>query len=144
MIDKDYVLQLDQSDSLASIRDRFYSLPGDRIYMDGNSLGLLSVDAENAIHSVVEQWKTLGIDGWMGADPDWFTLGERLGAKMAPLVGAEPNEVVVTGSTTVNLHNLVSTFYQPAGGRRKIVASALDFPSDVYALQSQIDRKSVV
>jgi kynureninase len=57
---------------------------------------------------------------------------------MAPLVGAGEDEVVVTGTTTVNLHNLVATFYQPEGSRRHIVASALDFPSDVYALQSQI------
>jgi len=61
-----------------------------------------------------------------------------LGGMMASLVGADANEVVVTGATTVNLHALVSTFYQPTAGRRKIVATALDFPSDVYALQSQI------
>jgi kynureninase len=128
----------DAADPLACFRERFYPLPGERIYMDGNSLGLLSVDAEKAIQRVLDQWKTLGIDGWLDAEPDWFTLGEQLGARMAPLVGAEADEVVVTGTTTVNLHALVSTFYQPEGYRRKIVATALDFPSDVYALQSQI------
>jgi kynureninase len=135
--DESYARALDVADQLAPFRARFYQLPG-AIYLDGNSLGLLSRDAEAAVIRALEQWRTLGIEGWLGADPDWFTLGERLGAMMAPLVGAMPNEVVVTGSTTVNLHTLVSTFYQPSEGRRRIVATNLDFPSDVYALQSQI------
>lgn len=129
--------ELDAADPLAQFRDRFYLLPG-KTYMDGNSLGLMAKDSETAILTALDQWKTLGIDGWMFSDPGWFTLGERLGAMMAPLVGAEPNQVVVTGTTTVNQHNLVSTFYRPAGTRRKIVATELDFPSDIYALQSQI------
>ncbi|MDP8907611.1 MAG: kynureninase, partial [Chloroflexota bacterium] len=79
--------------------------------------------------------------GWQKAEPPWFSLGETLGARVAPLVGAEPGAVVVTGSTTVNLHNLVATFYRPDGERRKIVATALDFPSDVYAFGSQIALK---
>ncbi|HET9234821.1 MAG TPA: kynureninase, partial [Candidatus Eisenbacteria bacterium] len=112
-------------------------LPG-RIYLDGNSLGLLSRDAETETLAALEQWKTLAIDGWLGADPPWFTLGEELGGLVAPLIGAEPEAVVVTGTTTVNQHALVATFYRPEGERRKIVATALDFPSDVYALQSLI------
>jgi len=74
----------------------------------------------------------------MRAEPDWFTIGERLGAAMAGLVGAEPDEVVVTGGTTVNLHHLVATFYAPRDGCRAVLATELDFPSDIYALQSQI------
>jgi kynureninase len=132
-----YARELDASDPLAGFRDRFY-LPENAIYLDGNSLGLLSKDAEQAVLSSLEDWKRLGIDGWLKADPDWFTIGERLGEMLAPLVGAEPDEVVVTGGTTINLHNLAATFYQPEGDRRKILAGSLDFPSDVYALQSQI------
>ncbi|MEA2512702.1 MAG: kynureninase [Thermomicrobiales bacterium] len=128
---------LDRADPLASFRDRFY-LPPEMIYLDGNSLGLLSKDAEAATLAALQDWKQLAIDGWLRADPDWFTVGEQLGALMAPLVGAGEDEVVVTGTTTVNLHNLVATFYQPEGSRRHIVAGALDFPSDLYALQSQI------
>src|SRR5919112_4398238 len=130
-------LALDAADPLARFRERFHLLP-DRIYLDGNSLGLLSRDAEAETLQALDQWKTLGIDGWLGADPPWFTLGEDLGALVAPLVGAEPEAVVVTGSTTVNQHSLSATFYRPQGERRKIVATALDFPSDVYALQSLI------
>src|SRR4051812_43301914 len=130
-------LALDAPDPLARFRERFHLPPG-RIYLDGNSLGLLSRDAEAETLRALEQWKTLGIDGWLGADPPWFTLGEELGALLAPLIGAEPEAVVVTGSTTVNQHALTATFYRPHGSRRKVVATALDFPSDVYALQSLI------
>jgi kynureninase len=130
-------LALDAADSLASFRERFHLLQG-RIYLDGNSLGLLSRDAEAETLAALEQWKTLGIDGWLGADPPWFTLGEELGALTAPLIGAAPEAVVVTGTTTINQHALTATFYRPHGTRRKIVATSLDFPSDVYALQSLI------
>lgn len=130
-------LARDANDPLARFRERFYLLPG-CIYLDGNSLGLLSRDAETETLAALEQWRTLGIGGWLAADPPWFTLGEELGALVAPLVGAEPEAVVVTGTTTVNQHALTSTFYRPEGRRRKIVATELDFPSDVYALQSLI------
>src|ERR671910_1593040 len=102
-------LALDAADPLARFRDRFHLLP-ERIYLDGNSLGLLSRDAESETLQALEQWKTLGIDGWLGADPPWFTLGEELGALVAPLIGAEPEAVVVTGSTTGKQHALSATF----------------------------------
>lgn len=127
----------DREAPLRSFRERFYTQPG-VIYMDGNSLGLLSVDAEAGVLQVLDQWKTLGIGGWLEADPAWYYLGEELGRRMAPLVGARPESVVVAGGTTINLHALVATFYQPAGKRRKIVANELDFPSDIYALEAQI------
>ena len=128
---------LDAADPLAPFRDRFHLIPG-QTYLDGNSLGLLCRDAEAETLRALEQWRTLGIAGWMGADPPWFTLGEELGALAAPLVGAEPAAVVVTGSTTVNLHSLAGTFWQPTADRRKIVATALDFPSDLHALRSLV------
>lgn len=136
-LDRAFAEALDRDDPLASFRSRFYTHPG-TIYLDGNSLGLLAKDAEAATLRVIEQWKTLGIGGWMQADPPWFYLGEELGRRMAPLVGAEPEEVVAAGTITVNLHALVSTFYAPTGPRRKILATSLDFASDIYALQAQI------
>ena len=128
---------LDAADPLAAFRDRFYIQPG-MVYLDGNSLGLLSRDAEAEVLRVLGEWRDLGIDGWMRADPPWYWIGESLGALVAPLVGAAPEEVVITGSTTMNVHALVSTFYQPEGARTRILATALDFPSDIYALQGQI------
>lgn len=136
-LDRGYAEALDRADPLAPFRERFYLQPG-AIYMDGNSLGLLSRDAEAALLHVLNDWKTLGIGGWMDADPAWFYLGETLGRRLAPLFGAEPEEVVAAGTITVNLHALVATFYEPVGNRRKIIATELDFSSDVYALQAQI------
>jgi kynureninase len=134
---RDEARRRDAADPLASFRGRFYLQPG-TIYMDGNSLGLCSRDAERTLLRVLEEWKAQGIDAWLNADPPWYTLAEDLGALMAPLVGAEPDEVIVTASTTVNLHTLTAGFYRPEGRRRKIIATALDFPSDIYALQSQV------
>lgn len=128
---------LDREDPLRHLRDRFYLQSG-RIYLDGNSLGLASRDAEEALLQALESWKHHGIDGWLSGDRPWFFMAEELGNLQAGLVGAEPDEVVVTGTTTVNLHGLVATFYQPAGKRTKILADALNFPSDLYALQSQL------
>ena len=135
-----YAESKDRDDPLASFKQRFYVQEG-TVYMDGNSLGLLSRDAESSLLKTLEEWKTLGIDGWLKGDPPWFYLGEELGRRSAHLVGASPDEVVVAGTTTVNLHALVSTFYEPIVGRRKIVAGELDFPSDIYALQAQIQLK---
>lgn len=106
------------------------------VYMDGNSLGLLSYAAERAILRAVDQWKTLGVEGWTRADPPWFTLAERLGRRVAPLVGADPEEVIVTNSTTINLHQLLGTLYRASGRRTKVLGDALSFPSDAYAIQS--------
>jgi len=136
-LDEDYALRLDAEDPLAGYKARFYGLEG-CIYMDGNSLGLMSVDAERALLRVLDEWRTLGIKGWGGAEIPWIGYAERLGELQAPLVGAEPDEVVVTGGTTVNLHALVSTFYKPEGRRRKILADELNFPSDLYALSAQV------
>jgi len=136
-VGEDYAVRLDAEDPLASFRDRFYQIPG-VIYMDGNSLGLLSRDAEESLLKVLDEWKQLGVSGWTQGRIPWVWYGERLGALMAPLVGAEPEEVVVAGSTTVNLHTLVATFYRPEGERRKILADEFNFPSDIYALSAQI------
>jgi kynureninase len=132
-----YAQSLDTVDPLARFRDRFHMLP-ETIYLDGNSLGLLSHGAEAAVLGAMQSWKEQGVNGWLEADPPWFTLGEALGERMAALVGAGPESVVVTSTTTVNLHQMVGSFYRPLGKRRKILATALDFPSDIYALQSQI------
>lgn len=140
--DEDCAKQLDSQDPLTNFRSRFY-IPSDTIYLDGNSLGLFPKDAETSLLRVVKEWKTLGINGWFEGERPWWYFGEDLGAIAAPLVGAEPNEVAATGTTTVNLHSLVSTFYHPKGERTKILADELDFPTDIYALKSQIKLKGL-
>ncbi|HYF90734.1 MAG TPA: kynureninase [Symbiobacteriaceae bacterium] len=133
----EYALDRDLQDPLRAFRDRFYVQPG-RIYLDGNSLGLAGRDAEAAVLRALEDWKRHGVEGWTAGDRPWFYMAEELGALQSALMGAEPAELVVTGTTTVNLHALVATFYRPAGRRRKILTDELNFPSDLYALQSQV------
>ena len=101
-------------DSLKGLRSHFHALPAGQIYLDGNSLGLLPLAAEASVQRALDAWKTLAIGGWLDAAPPWFTLAERLAARVAPLVGAEPGEVAVANSTTVNLHQLLGTLYDPA------------------------------
>jgi kynureninase len=137
--DEEYARTLDEDDPL-SFRDRFF-IPESTIYLNGNSLGLQSKDAQQCVQRVLDEWKTLGIGGWLEGDPPWFYYAETLGAKASGLVGALPQEVVATGTTTVNLHTLVGTFYNPRGRRTKILADELNFPTDIYALQSQIKLK---
>jgi kynureninase len=127
--------RLDREDPLRRFRRRF-TAPRGTIYLDGNSLGLLSRDSEASLKKAVDGWKRLAVRGWLEADPPWFHLAERLGARCAPLVGAAADEVVLSGTTTVDIHALAHAFYRPEGRRTKIVADALDFPTDVYALKS--------
>jgi kynureninase len=133
----DQARELDRNNKLAGFRKRFY-LPEDKIYMDGNSLGLLSIDAEQSLLRVLDEWKNLGIDGWMEGQRPWFWFAEEIGAMASQLVGAKPEEVVLTGTTTVNIHALISSFYESNGKKTKILADELNFPSDIYALQGQL------
>lgn len=115
-------------------RDLFAMPPG--IYLDGNSLGLMPHAAREAVLRRLDEWQTQAVSGWDA----WFGLAESLSPSVARLVGARPHEVIATGSITANLHALLATLYRPEGERRHLVATALDFPSDVYALQSWAER----
>lgn len=139
---KEFANKMDQNDPLKKYREHFY-IPEDTIYLDGNSLGLLSKEAEQSVISILEEWKNLGIKGWLDGKNPWFYLGEKLGGKAAKLVGAKEDEIILTGSTTVNIHQLISTFYEPRGTKTKIIADELNFPSDIYALESQIKLKGL-
>ncbi len=123
----------DDDDPLSHVRNRFV-VPDGELYMDGNSLGVFSADAEDTLSDAIAEWRELGIHGWTDAEPDWFHYGERLGNRLAPLVGADETEVVVGNSTTVNIHALFSTFYD--GG--EVVVNELDFPTDHYAIRAQM------
>lgn len=129
--------QLDEHDPLASFRGRFH-VPDDKIYLDGNSLGLLSRDAEESLARVLEEWKTGGIGGWLDGDTPWFTMAETLAARVAKLVGAEPDEVAIANSMTVNLHQLLATLFRPHDRRTKVLIDAHSFPTDRYALRSHL------
>jgi kynureninase len=115
-------------------RDAFAMPKG--IYLDGNSLGPMPHLARAAVERRLRQWAQEGVNAW----EDWFDLAERLSPALARLVGASASEVVATGSITANLHALLATFYRPDGERRNLLATELDFPSDLYALRAWAER----
>ena len=125
------------ADPWARLRAEFY-LPPDHIYLDGNSLGLLSRRAEHQLAQVMADWRRLGVSGWTDADPAWLDWTGRVATQVAPLLGAAPDEVAVTGQTTVNLHQLLATLYEPTAPRRTILADPLNFASDLHALESHL------
>jgi kynureninase len=132
-----FARQLDAGDPLRQFRERFAVQPG-RVYLQANGLGLASRDAEAAVHEALAAWRERAHRGWTDGPRPWLTTAERLGALQARLVGAEADEVVATGTTTHNLHVLMATFYQPQGRRTRVLADELNFPSDIFALQSQV------
>ncbi len=123
------------SDAQRLPRPEAFALPRG-IYLDGNSLGPLPTAAHAAIERRLRQWQVLGVAAW----DDWFGLAERLSPALARLVGAHPDEVIATGSITTNLHQLLATLHQPCHGRRDVLATALDFPTDLYALRAWAER----
>lgn len=126
----------DATDPLESFAERF-DVPG--LYMDGNSLGPISQDAERTLERVREEWRERAIGGWTDGDPPWFEYAEALGDRLAPLVGADGSEVVVANSTTVNIHALIDTFLEDG----TVVVNELDFPTDHYAIRAQLRRRGL-
>ncbi|XVH31276.1 kynureninase [Haloferacaceae archaeon DSL9] len=146
-LDREAARERDDADDLAAFRERF-AVREDERYMDGNSLGLLSEEAAATLDRVVEEWKRLAVRGWTDADPPWFECGERLGERLAPLVGANPDEVVAANSTTVNIHTLIGTFYdrllaESPAEPPAVLVNDLDFPTDHYAIRAQLRQRGV-
>lgn len=134
---EEYARRQDATDPLLPYRERFYLLP-DTIYMDGNSLGLLSRDAEASLLSTLETWKTRGVAGWFEGEQPWLDTAEDIGALAAGMMGAAPDQVIHTSTVTTNIHALVGSLYRPQGRRVKILADELNFPTDLYALQGHL------
>src|SRR5699024_10363241 len=132
---KQYAEEKDAQDDLATFREMFY-LDFDGVYMDGNLLGLMSERAEEATLEMLASWKAYAIDGWTTGNHPWYYFSEKLGAMMADLIGAKSEEVVATGSTTVNLHQLRGTCEQREGKRPQIFADDSNLPIDISPLLS--------
>jgi kynureninase len=134
--------QLDAADSLRRFRDRFHLPLGEDgqplIYLAGNSLGLMPKAARSLVEQELDDWARLAVDGHLQAGTPWYTYHETLREPMARVTGAQPNEVVCMNSLTVNLHLFMATFYRPDKTRFKILMEEPAFPSDTYAIKSQI------
>jgi kynureninase len=135
--DAAYAQELDAGDPLARFRDRFVISDPDLLYLDGNSLGRLPKSTQALADDLINrQWGERLIRGW---NEGWFTLPERVGEKIARLIGAQPDEVLVVDSTSINLFKLVVAALRLQQGRSRIVTDDLNFPSDLYILQGAID-----
>lgn len=131
-----FAQQLDAEDDLASYREAFVFGEPDLIYADGNSLGRLTRQAVERLREVVEvEWGRDLVRGW---NAGWYQAPARVGEKIAHLLGAGPDQVVVSDSTSVNLFKLVMTALGMRPERDRIVSDVLNFPSDLYILQGCI------
>jgi kynureninase len=128
-----YAQQLDAQDELASFRQRFVITDPDLIYLDGNSLGRLPQATPAALNDLVDTaWGNRLIRGW---NEGWIEAPARVGSQIARLLGAQPDEVIMADSTSVNLFKLLVAALQARPNRHKIVTDDLNFPSDLYIMQ---------
>jgi kynureninase len=124
---------LDAADPLARFREQFFIANPEMIYLDGNSLGRLPLRTETLMADLIRrQWGEQLIQSW---NEGWFTLPERVGGKLAQLIGAQADEVIVADSTSINLFKLVVASLRLQRGRSRILTDDLNFPSDIYVLQ---------
>lgn len=137
-----YARQLDREDPLAAWRDEFWIPPtadgSAQVYLCGNSLGLQPKRLADEMAQELEAWKRLGVAGHFKGRYPWMPYHELLREPLARLVGAKPLEVVAMNSLTVNLHLMMVSFYRPQGQRNRILIEQQAFPSDRYAVESQI------
>ena len=139
---EDFAKQLDAQDSLHVFREKFH-LPANSsgaplIYFAGNSLGLMPKYARAVVEQELDDWADLGVDAHLKAKTPWYSYHETLREPAARLVGTQPIEVICMNSLTVNLHLMMATFYRPKKSRFKILMEDPAFPSDTYAIKTQI------
>ncbi len=138
----DYAKQQDITDSLAKFRNKFHipkNANGEElIYLCGNSLGLQPKITSDYIKLVLDDWAKFGVEGHTVAEFPWLPYHEFLTENMAKIVGAKPSEVVVMNTLTTNLHLMMVSFFQPTKTKYKIVVESDAFPSDKYAVESQL------
>ena len=138
----EYALEQDQNDILKPYRNQFH-IPKDEhgndlIYMTGNSLGLQPKSTKKYVNQELEDWANLGVEGHTHGKTPWLAYHEFLTESMAKVVGAKPIEVIVMNTLTANLHFMMVSFYKPTKKRYKILIESDAFPSDKYAVESQL------
>ena len=139
---EDFARQLDREDPLREFRGKFHLPLGEDgkpvIYFAGNSLGLMPRSARQIVDDELDNWAKLGVDAHHATGTPWYSYHEALREPTARLVGAKPLEVICMNSLTVNLHLMMATFYRPTKSRFKILMEEPAFPSDTYAIKTQI------
>jgi kynureninase len=141
-VDERFARDMDAHDPLREFRERFYLPLGKDgrplIYFAGNSLGLMPKAARGIVDQELDNWAKLGVDAHHATGTPWYTYHEALRDPVARLVGAKPIEVISMNSLTVNLHLMLATFYRPTKSQFKILMEDPAFPSDTYAIKTQI------
>ncbi len=136
-----FAQSMDQQDPLKEIRNE-YLFPQQNgkpfIYLCGNSLGLQPKSAKDVLGKQLDNWQNLAVEGWFEGQEPWMFYHKELKRLMAPIVGASEREVCPMNTLTVNLHLLMVSFYRPTKERFKIIMEAGAFPSDQYAIESQV------
>ncbi|CAN5199275.1 kynureninase [soil metagenome] len=138
---RDRAAALDATDPLAMFRGEFLIPPhaaGDQLYFCGNSLGLQPRGVRNALLDELDDWARLGVEGHFHGKHPWLTAHASVRDSLASLVGAQPSEVVAMNSLSVNLHLMMVSFFRPTAARHAILIEAGAFPSDRYAVESQL------
>jgi kynureninase len=139
---EEFAREMDARDPLAHFRERFHipKVPNGQecIYLCGHSLGLQPKSVPAYLQQELRDWAELGVEGHFRGKNPWFTYHRLLTEQTGQLVGADSSEVVVMNSLTVNLHLMMTSFYRPTATRHKILMEGGAFPSDQYALKSQI------
>src|SRR5438270_7405336 len=141
--DEGFARRLDAEDPLRHFREKFHLPLGKdgkpSIYFAGNSLGLMPKAARTVVERELDVWAKRALDAHHAADTPWYSYHETLREPTARLVGAQANEVICMNSLTVNLHLMMATFYRPTkSGKNKILMEDPAFPSDTYAIKTQI------
>jgi kynureninase len=141
--DEQFARQLDTGDPLRHFREKFHLPLGKDgeplIYFAGNSLGLMPKSSRQIVEEELDYWAKLGVDAHHAAGTPWYSYHETLREPTARLIGAQPNEVICMNSLTVNIHLMMATFYRPQRRSRfKILMEEPAFPSDMYAIKTQI------
>ena len=137
----DYAQFLDEQDPLKAFRNKFY-IPlvngKEAIYFTGNSLGLQPKTAQDYVLNEMENWANFGVEGHHHGKNPWIKYHEMFPALLSKIIGAKEEELVVMNQLTVNLHLLMTSFYRPTKERFRIICEAKAFPSDQYAITSQV------
>ena len=137
-----FARDVDESDPLASYRERFH-VPADTVYFCGNSLGLQPKTARTMIEEELDDWQNMAVAAHLDGRRPWYSYHELFTLNAARIVGANPGEVVMMNSLTVNIHLMFVSFFRPEGTRTKILMEHPAFPSDIYAVRTHLRSRGL-
>lgn len=143
---REFAISSDENDALSGFRDRFFipkEADQDLIYLAGNSLGLEPISTATYVQQELDQWKKFAVEGHFTGQNPWLGYHKQFRSPLALLTGGLESEVVCMNSLTVNVHLMLTSFFEPDGSKRKVLLEKDLFPSDLYAIKSQLRQKGL-